>query len=58
MNSITTTTTMVYSISRGISRGLEIFRLLLRPSAMTTAYWRCKERVYFGGLEMGLEKAV
>ena len=53
-----TTTTMVYSISRGISRGLQIFRLLLRPSAMTTAYWRRKERVYFGGLEMGLEKAV
>ena len=49
---------MVYSISRGISRGLQIFRLLPRPSAMTTAYWRCKERVYFGGLEMGLEKAV
>ena len=23
---------------------------------MTTAYWRCKERVYFGGLETGLEK--
>ena len=25
---------------------------------MTTAYWRCKERVYFDGLETGLEKAV
>ena len=48
----------IYSISRGISRGLQIFRLLPRPSAMTTAYWRCKERVYFGGLETGLEKAV
>ena len=41
-----------------ISRGLQIFRLLLRPSAMTTAYWRRKERVYFGGLETGLEKVV
>ena len=50
----TTTTTTVYSISRG----LQIFRLLPRPSATTTAYWRHKERVYFGGLEMGLEKAV
>ena len=36
----------------------KIFRLLPRPSATTTAYWRCKERVYFGGLETGLEKAV
>ena len=53
-----TTTTMAYSISRGISRGLQIFRLLLRPSATITAYWRCNERVYFGGLETGLEKAV
>ena len=25
---------------------------------MTTAYWRHKKRVYFGGLEMRLEKAV
>ena len=33
------------SISRGISRGFEIFRLLLRPFA--TAYWRHKKRVYF-----------
>ena len=33
-----------------------MFRLLLRPSAKTTAYWRRKERVYFGGLEMGREK--
>ena len=48
----------ICSISRGISRGLQIFRLLPRPSAMTTAYWRCKERVYFSGLETGLEKAV
>ena len=46
----------IHSISRGISRGLQIFRLLLRPSATTTAYWRHKKRVYFGGLEMGLEK--
>ena len=31
----------IYSISRGISRGLQIFRLLPRPSATTTAYWGC-----------------
>ena len=34
-----------HSISRGISRGFEIFRLLSRPFA--TAYWRRKKRVYF-----------
>ena len=32
-------------IEHSISRGFEIFRLLLRPFA--TAYWRCKKRVYF-----------
>ena len=34
-----------HSISRHISRGSEIFRLLLRPFA--TAYWRHRKRVYF-----------
>ena len=41
---------MVYSISRG----LQIFRLLPRPGI--TMHWRRKKRVYFGGLEMGLER--
>ena len=41
---------------RLVERTLWIFRLLLRPSATTTAYWRCKERLYsFCGLELGLE---
>ena len=31
---------------RLFKRTFRIFRLLLRPSATTTAYWRCKERVY------------
>ena len=35
----------IHSISRGISRGFEIFRLLSRPFA--TAYWRHKEESLF-----------
>ena len=48
----------MHSISRGLSRGLRVFRLLLRPTATVTAiqdiwsqlsetaYWRRKKRVY------------
>ena len=51
---LTVIQTHIHSISRGISRGFEIFRLLSRPFA--TAYCRRKKRVYFYGLEMGLER--
>ena len=37
----------IHSISRGLSRGLQVFRLLLRPLATVTVYWRRKKRVYF-----------
>ena len=45
----------VIELTHSISRGLQIFRLLLRPGI--TTHWRRKKRVYLGGLEMGPEKA-
>ena len=40
------THTHAQHFKRLFERTLRIFRLLPRPLATTTAYWRCKERLY------------
>ena len=58
IESTTTTTTMTAYIAfqEAFQEDFKIFRLLPRPGI--TTHWRHKKRVYFGGLETGLEKAV